>query len=592
MNFKQYYSELKRRNVIKSALAYLVVTWVITQVLTTVLPTFDAPEYIAKTIIVILVVGFPLWLIFSWVYEITPEGIKKTANIIPDESITPQTSNRLNKIIIGALGVAIVLLAINLFKGNEVASSTVVEESAEESAVNDKSIAVLAFADMSPEKDQEYFSDGISEEILNLLAKVPELKVISRTSSFSYKDKNVTTEVIGKELGVGYVLEGSVRKSGNTFRITTQLINTNTGAHIWSETYDHDMQDIFEIQDRIAAVVTRQLKVTLLDDNIFRTKTINPEAYDLFLQASRAQLNGTEQDVIRAEKLINQSIAIDSSYAPSYSLKSFIISSGNSFSIRPFNEEISEAKIAANKAIELDSTLVFGYTALSNVNRREWDFENASKNMKIALELAPDNSGIIMAAAREAESLGKIDYAITLVNKGLDIDPLNYSGYFRLASLYSDEEEYKKAEAALKKYLFMYEDNRWSHNFLAQIYLGQGEIEKAMQEIEQDTDPFWRLHIESMIVYASGNTEKADKLLKKLVDDWGHDSMPNIAIVYAFRNEVGEAFDWLEQSYDVKDPSLFSLLNTPAFKNLHGDPRWNVFINKLGLPEDHGYHLD
>jgi len=127
---------------------------------------------------------------------------------------------------------------------------------------------------------------------------------------------------------------------------------------------------------------------------------------------------------------------------------------------------------------------------------------------------------------------------------------------------------------------------------LAQIYLGQGEIEKALLEIEQDTDPFWRLHIESMIVYASGDTEKADRLLKKLVDDWGHDSWPNIAIVYAFRNEVNEAFDWLEQSYDVKDPSLFSLLNTPAFKNLHGDPRWNKFINKLGLPDDHGFHLD
>ena len=161
MNFKQYYSELKRRNVIKSALAYLVVAWVITQILTTVLPTFDAPAYIAKTIIVILVVGFPLWLIFSWVYEITPEGIKKTTNINPDESITPETNNRLNKIIIGALGVAIVLLAINLFKGNSTATQTVVEDSVDESIVDDKSIAVLAFADMSPEKDQEYFSDGL-----------------------------------------------------------------------------------------------------------------------------------------------------------------------------------------------------------------------------------------------------------------------------------------------------------------------------------------------------------------------------------------------------------------------------------------------
>ena len=591
MNFKQYYSELKRRNVIKSALAYLVVAWVITQILTTVLPTFDAPAYIAKTIIVILVVGFPLWLIFSWVYEITPEGIKKTTNINPDESITPETNNRLNKIIIGALGVAIVLLAINLFKGNSTATQTVVEDSVDESIVDDKSIAVLAFADMSPEKDQEYFSDGISEEILNLLAKVPELKVISRTSSFSYKGKDQDVKKIGEELHVGHVLEGSVRKSGNTFRITTQLINTQTGAHIWSETYDHEMQDIFEIQDRIAAVVTNQLKVTLLDKDIFRTKTVNPEAYDLYLKAMKTN-KGTADGVLRAEKLINQSIAIDSSYAPAYSLLSSIISNGNSFALRPFDEEVREGIKAAQKAIELDSTFAFGYTNLAQFNRRNWDFKNSSKNMQKALALAPENANILLSASNEAEDLGKMDYAISLINRALYLDPLNYRGYFRLAANYTDKEEFDKAEAALKKFLFMYKDSPWSHNFLAQIYLGQGEIEKAMQEIEQDTDPFWRLHIESMIVYASGNTEKEDKLLKKLVDDWGHDSWPNIAIVYAYRNDVDEAFDWLEQSYDVKDPSLFSLLNTPAFKNLHGDPRWNAFINKLGLPEDHGYHLD
>ena len=273
MNFKNYIKELKRRNVIKSALAYVVVSWVTIQVMSIVLPTIEAPAFVMKLLLVVLIMGFPLWIVFAWVYEITPEGIKKTTTINPDESITPETSNRLNKIIIGALGVAIVLLAINLFKGNGAASQTVVEDSVDETTVDDKSIAVLAFADMSPEKDQEYFSDGISEEILNLLAKVPELKVISRTSSFSYKGKDQDVKKIGEELHVGHVLEGSVRKSGNTFRITAQLINTLTGAHIWSETYDHEMQDIFEIQDRIAAVVTNQLKVTLLDKDIFRTKT-------------------------------------------------------------------------------------------------------------------------------------------------------------------------------------------------------------------------------------------------------------------------------------------------------------------------------
>lgn len=591
MNFKQYYSELKRRNVIKSALAYLVVTWVITQILTTVLPTFDAPEYIAKTIIVVLVVGFPLWLIFSWVYEITPDGIKKTVNIIPDESITPQTSNRLNKIIIGGLGIAIVLLTINLFKDKGATLPTVVEDSVEVSSIDDKSIAVLAFADMSPEKDQEYFSDGISEEILNLLAKVPELKVISRTSSFSYKGNDQDIKKIGEELQVGHVLEGSVRKSGNTFRITTQLINTKTGAHIWSETYDQNMEDIFEIQDRIAAVVTRQLKITLLDEEIFKTKTVNLEAYDLFLRAIAVH-NGTKENVIQSEKLTRQSIAIDSNYAPAWAFLSTTIARGNSFAIRPIDEEASESKNAAQRAIEIDSTLAFGYSNLGASYIKDWDFINASKAIKKALELAPQNADIIFSAVREAETLGKIDYAISLANKALRIDPLSYGGYFRLASGYSDKEEYDKAEESLKKYMFMYEDSRWSHNFLAQIYLGQGKIDQAIEEVEKDTDPFWNLYIKSMIVYASGDMQRANQLLDKLVKDWGHDSWPNIAHVYAFRNEKDNAFNWLEQSFEMRDSSLFGWLSNPAFKNLHGDPRWNAFINKLGLPENHGFHLD
>lgn len=591
MNFKNYLKELKRRNVIKAALAYLVISWIIIQVATTVLPTFEAPAYISKTIIFILALGFPLWLIFSWVYEITPEGIRKTKSIKPEESITPETSNRLNKIIIGGLGLVIVLLAFNMLGNNQTDETSEIRKELASTDASDKSIAVLAFADMSPDKDQEYFSDGISEEILNLLAKIPDLKVISRTSSFSFKGKNVTTEDIGKQLQVGHVLEGSVRKSGNTFRITTQLIDVKSGAHVWSETYDQDMEDIFEIQDRIAAVVTKQLKGTLLGDE-FKTKKVDPKAYDLFLMALDARKLGTSEANIRAEKIIRESIAIDSAYAPSWALLSTIIHSGNSFGIRSLKDEVIQSKKAAQKAIELDSTFAQGYVNLSISNRREWDFENSSLNMKKALELAPENSIVVLAGAEEARDLGKIDYAISLANKASGIDPLNYGSYFRLASFYSYKEEYYKAEEALKKYLFMYEDSRWTHNFLAQIYLGQENIEKAMEEIEQDSDPFWSLFIKNMIVYKSGDKKRADKLLQELIEKYGHDSWPNIAVVYAYRNENDQAFHWLEESFKVKDGSLFGLLNYPAFKSLHGDPRWNKFINKLGLPDDHGFHMD
>jgi len=362
MNIKFYIQELKRRNVIKAALAYLVVAWVITQVVATVFPLFGAPQYMTKIVVFVLIIGFPLWLIFSWVYEITPDGIKRTVSIKPEESIAPETSNRLNKLIIGGLAIAILLLLYNMYKGPE-ATLSETEELTETPVENDKSIAVLAFADMSPEKDQEYFSDGISEEILNLLAKIPDLKVISRTSSFSYKGKQQNIKKIGEELQVGHVLEGSIRKSGNTFRITAQLIKVSDGAHIWSETYDRDMTDIFKIQDEIATKVTQQLKVTILGNGI-NAKVTNTEAYNLYLQAKQLHSQRSYNNSINAEKLIRQSIAIDSTYAPSWSLLSDIIYmiTANYMKL-PLEEGITTGKQAALKAIDLDPQYAFDYAS-------------------------------------------------------------------------------------------------------------------------------------------------------------------------------------------------------------------------------------
>ena len=222
MNWNNYWRELKRRNVIKAGLAYLIVAWLITQVLSIVLPTFEAPPSILKSVLIIILIGFPVWIVFSWIYEFTPDGIIKTTNIEPKNSMMPKTGSRLNKVIIFSLFLAVIVLVIDKFYNKPVQVLN----------YGDKSIAVLAFADMSPDKNHEYFSDGISEELLNILVKIPELKVISRTSSFSYKEKDLTATEIGKELKVSHILEGSIRKAGNTVRITAQLINTKDGSHV------------------------------------------------------------------------------------------------------------------------------------------------------------------------------------------------------------------------------------------------------------------------------------------------------------------------------------------------------------------------
>lgn len=593
MNFKNLLAELKRRNVIKSALAYLVSSWVIIQVMSTVLPTIDAPEYILKLILICLVLGFPLWIIFSWVYEITPEGIKKTKNIDSDKSITHQTSNRLNKIIIGALGVAIVLLLISMFNGNQTTTISLEDNNTiTESSVMDKSIAVLAFADMSPNKDQEYFSDGISEEILNLLAKIPELKVISRTSSFSYKGKEQNIKKIGEELQVAHVLEGSIRKSGNTFRITTQLINVADGTHLWSETYDHDMEDIFKIQDEISAKVTQQLKVTILGD-VVATKETNPEAYNLYLQAKQLSLQRTSESNENAEKLIRQSIAIDSTYAPAWALLGDVISkSAIVFIRRTITEGITLGKAAVLKAIALDDQDALAYSILADYNAAEWDFEALARNTNKALELASENAEIIRRAAGDELDLGKNEEAIVMIKKAIRLDPLNYIQYFNLALFYSWNEQYDEAEASIQKYLLMYPDAGFAHNFMGAILLARGDYEQALVEVEKDDDPFWGMYRKTMVVFAMGRTDEANTLLQQLIDEFGNSTWPNIAHVYAFRGETDAAFKWLELAYDNRDASLLEILNYPEFKSLYGDPRWNAFINKLGLPKDHGFHMD
>ncbi|MFC4722386.1 hypothetical protein ACFO5O_08635 [Geojedonia litorea] len=588
MDFNNFVKELKRRNVIKAALAYIVFSWVFIQVFSILLPTFEAPVYVMKLIVAGLMICFPIWLIFSWVYEITPDGIKKTINVTPETSIAPETSNRLNKIIIGALGIAIILLAINLFNDK---NATTVTESGTNAKV-DKSIAVLAFADMSQEKDQEYFSDGISEEILNLLAKIPDLKVISRTSSFSYKGKEQNIQKIGQELHVAHVLEGSIRKSGNTFRITVQLINVADGAHIWSETYDREMSDIFKVQDEIAGKVTQQLKATLL--GVIASTPVNPEAYNLYLQAKQVRRQQSEESEKSAEILIRKSIAIDSSYAPAWGLLSRIIYNQiYRFTILPMSQEnIATGMYAAKKTLLLDSKYAEGYAYLARFERTNWDFKASAANMTNALSLAPENPEVINEAAANAADLGKLKEALRLQLKMLELDPLNYFNYFNLGLHYYLLNDYKNAEKSIQSFLLYYPSTSTAYSQLSLVFLGQGENAKALEALEKEPDMFFKLYSKCKVMYAIGDQNEADAQLKKLIADWGDVAWPNIASVFAFRGERDNAFKWLDLAYENRDGSTLEILNYPEMVNLWGDPRWNKFINKLGLPKDHGFHMD
>lgn len=398
---------------IKSALAYLVVAWLLVQVMAIIIPTFELPTTYLRNFIPILSVGFPLWIVFSWTYEITPEGLRKTKSVHPEDSIARKTSNRLNYIIL--IGLVVV---VGFFVGNTIYSTETAEtqEAVVESAP-EKSIAVLAFTDMSPEKDQEYFSDGISEEILNLLTKISDLKVISRTSSFSYKGKNINIKQIGKELNVSHILEGSIRKSGNTFRITAQLIDVATEAHIWSETYDRKIEDIFKVQDEIATRVTQQLKLSLTDTALISSPA-DTDAYNLYLQARQEDLLSTAENTINAIQLAKESVAIDSTYAPTWAMLSILYYTASySFIITPMENARKEGIAAAKKAIALDPNYIRGYTSLALWEHASWNFKAANQMLEKANQLAPNNINLNGSRAKFALNNGKPELAIELTLK-------------------------------------------------------------------------------------------------------------------------------------------------------------------------------
>ena len=309
-----FFDELKRRNVIRAAILYIGAVWALAQGIAQLGPSVGAPEWATRWFLVAAAIGFPFWLAFAWFYEFTPEGLKRESEIDPAESITAHTGKKLDRWIIGVLAVAVVLLLTNTFVWHKGAG---LSADADNAPIPEHSIAVLPFVNMSSDKEQEYFSDGISEELLNLLAKIPQLQVTARTSSFSFKGKEVAIPEIARTLHVAHVLEGSVRKSGNAVRITAQLIRAGTDTHLWSQTYDRKLDDIFAIQDEIAADVVKQLKVTLLGAAP-KARTTDPEAYALYLQAVQLGRQGTAEAYKQSDALYRKVLAIDPRYAPAW----------------------------------------------------------------------------------------------------------------------------------------------------------------------------------------------------------------------------------------------------------------------------------
>jgi TolB-like protein/lipoprotein NlpI len=452
----------------------------------------------------------------------------------------------------------------------------------------DRSIAVLPFVDMSAGKDQEYFSDGLSEELLNLLAKIPELKVIGRTSSFYFKGKNEDLRTIAEKLGVAHLLEGSVRKDGNKIRVTAQLIKATDGSHIWSETYDRDLKGIFKLQDEIAQAVVLQLKLKLLEvPSVKISGTGNIEAYNLILQGNYFYDKLDKDNVAKAVDFYNQALAIDATDALAWGKLANAISrqAWQNYIDRKIGRE--KAKEAAMKAIALNKNLAIGYGELGDLKLyMDFNWKGAEETYQKALSLEPQNPESLFSLANLYFAVGRWDEAINFNKKSIEIDPLKSLYHLNLGNILTYAGRPDEAIAYFKKTLEINSQFQRAHMYLGRNYLLSGKPEMALKEMQQENLEVFRTFGLALTYHALGRRKEADEALKNFTNKFQNEWNYLLAELYAYRGEKDKAFIWLGNAYNKKDGWLVFLKGDPLLKTLGDDDRYKGFMKKMNLTLD------
>ncbi len=449
------------------------------------------------------------------------------------------------------------------------------------------SIAVLPFVNLSQDAEDEYFSDGLSEELLNVLAQIPGLRVAGRTSSFQFKGKSEDPRVIGERLNVGSILEGSVRKAGGSVRIRAQLVNAADGFQLWSARYERELDDIFAVQEGIARSVAEALEVRLLGTRggELKPRGHNAEAYNLVLQGKYHSDRRGADDLRRAVGYFEQALAIDPRYALAWALLGEARVRQASFAILPFDEGFRLAHEAAERALALDDQLPEAWALLARIRSGyDWDWAGAAEASKRALELAPGNVEIIASLALVGRSTGGAEEAIARSRRAVELDPLDFGNYTGLTSNLYFSGRYQEALVAGRKVLELNPQRAAAHYRLGLIYLELGRPAEALAEMEQETFQGFRLQGLALAHHALGQHQEADAAFAKLLEGWQEEGAYQIAEAYAFRGDPDRAFEWLERAYRQRDTGLADVAISPLLASLHDDRRWRPFLDKMGMP--------
>ena len=452
----------------------------------------------------------------------------------------------------------------------------------------DKSIAVLPFVDMSAGKDQEYFSDGLSEELINLLSKISELKVIGRTSSFSFKGKDEDLRSIAEKLGVAHLLEGSVRKDGNKIRVTAQLIRATDGSHLWSETYNRHFESIFELQDEIAGTVVKELKLKLLTKtaNIVSSST-NTEVYNLMLQGNYFVVKRDKESLAKAMDFYLKALALDSLNARSWAAVGHCYVLQSNWLQIDRKEGLQKARLAAIKSVALDDTQAAGHYLLGLLKMWDFDWAGAETEYQKVLDLEPGNADALRSRGFLYRCIGLFDKAIQLTKQSITLDPVQGHTYFNFGQLLYHANHLAEATEAYKKVLELNPQFPRAHIFLGMVYLLQGRPELALAEMPQElNEEDWKSFGLILTYHTLGSKKEADKLLGDYLVRFQKNNFYQLAEMYAVRSEKDKAFEFLEKSYLAREARLTYLKGDPLLKNLESDPRYKAFMKKMNLPID------
>jgi serine/threonine-protein kinase len=550
------------------------------QVASQIFPFFEIPNWVVRLVVLLLVIGFPIALIIAWAFEVTPEGIKRTE--VADAA--GQRSRGAAWIYIVLIGAA--LSAGLFFVGRYTASHAASQVRELTTASPQKAIAVLPLINESGDPRDEYFSDGLSEELIAALAQISGLKVIGRSSSFRFKDRKEEPKTIGEKLGVSTLLDGTVRKQGDRVRIVAELVNAADGIQLWTRTFDRELKDIFAVQQEIARAVAESLRVTLLgsEEQSTQMATSSVEAHNAYLQARFHLQRRNLEDYHKAITYFDRAIELDPNYALAYANRSeawTVIGdlTGQRSTAYP------KARSDAEKAVAIAPSLAEAHAALGWVRAfAEWKFAEGLRELQRAKELSPANPTANDLLARVIVYRGRMEEAERQARQAVELDPLSAATQFTLARVLFYAGKLDESEAAGRKMAELQPSASSSHRWQVLVAVQRGDGETALREAQLEPDEGFRPFELALAHYIRGEKEAADAALADLVAHSREGLAYQIAQVYAVRGEIDKAFEWLEIAFDNHDGGMASLLVDPVLRGLRDDPRYKNLLVKVGLP--------